>query len=237
MSEDTSHYDRVIADLEAKCEQLNGMIETLKQLRGMGTPAALMTGTLSVPKPITEKDLGHDAFFQMTIPDAARKYLAIVKRTKPASEIIEALVRGGMKSAAKDFGNSVRSIISRDSSFIHVNGEWGLATWYPATRREGKKGKEQAAGKPEGPSRPSGKPNPAKKASVAKSAPQESMRSRILALLADDPNGIFTPAEIAARLEAVMETVRARLSLLVKEGRVIRVGEGKYKAAASEMHE
>jgi hypothetical protein len=81
----------------------------------------------------------NDAFFGMTISDASRKYLTAIKKTATARAITDALLAGGFKSAAKNFVESVRSILSRNSSFALVNGEFGLAEWYPGRKIAPKK--------------------------------------------------------------------------------------------------
>ena len=53
--------------------------------------------------------------------------------------IADALVAGGFKTSAKNFMETVRSIVSRNPSFAFVNGEFGLAEWYPGRKGPVKK--------------------------------------------------------------------------------------------------
>src|SRR5205807_2514567 len=84
---------------------------------------------------LTDGDIAHDAFFQMTVPDAAEKCLRSAKRTKPNPELAECLLTGGLKSTSKNFSEMLRTVLNKDSRFVRVNTEWGLAEWYPAMRK------------------------------------------------------------------------------------------------------
>lgn len=134
---DPNHIDATIADLESRRDQINFAIETLKQLRhgttGSATPVGAVVNSSGV-----DREIRHDSFFGMTLMDGIKKYLAISKQTKSAPNIAESLARGGMKSSAKDFTGNVRSTLSKNDDFVRVNGEWGLAEWYPAMRKERK---------------------------------------------------------------------------------------------------
>ncbi len=137
MAQDSTHYDAVIIDLETKRDQLNAMIETLKQMKSVGLPSMGMPVS-SAPSVITEADIPHDAFFNLTIPDAAKKYLSIVKKTKPHPELCDALLNGGFKTSASSFREVVRATLGRNPEFVRVNGQWGLKEWY------GKRGKRKS---------------------------------------------------------------------------------------------
>jgi hypothetical protein len=60
MTKELTHYDAVIADLEAERDQLNTMIAMLRQKK-TGAPAATVS-TISSSRPIAEAIPG-DAFF------------------------------------------------------------------------------------------------------------------------------------------------------------------------------
>jgi hypothetical protein len=143
MSQDFAHYDAVIADLEARRDQLNTMIDTLKQMMSVGLPIATATAS-AVLRPSGELDISHDAFFGMTIPDAARKYLAMAKRTSPHPDLCDALLHGGFKTSSPNFREVVRSTLGRQADFVKVNGQWGLAEWYPG-RGGGRKARRNSS--------------------------------------------------------------------------------------------
>ena len=137
MTQDVNPYDAVIADLEGKRDQLTGMIESLKQMRNVAAQLPVV-GVNSSIRSAAEADFAHDAFFGMTIPDAAKKYLAAVRKTMPLGALGEALLAGGIKTTSKNFTENIRAILSRQPEFVRINGEFGLAEWYPgrgATRR------------------------------------------------------------------------------------------------------
>lgn len=231
MTQETSPYDAVIADLETKCLQITGVVEALKQLRTMGVPA--FPGLTQVPaRNVSESEIPHDAFFQMTIPDAAKKYMTLVKRTKPMADIIEALMRGGLKSSSKNVTNTIRSILSREGSFVRVNGEWGLAEWYPAIRRDSRKTKVQSGVK-EGvanEAEPAAEAPGEKTAQVqTKATTEPPIRERVLSVLRTTGNAPVTANLIADRTGLPLGSVRARLSAMVKHGEVERVEAGQYR--------
>ncbi|MGA2559682.1 MAG: hypothetical protein ABSF17_08390 [Terracidiphilus sp.] len=129
MSETPNPYDLVIADLENKRDQINAAIEMLRALSS--------TGAIALPLPASpskalnsEADIPRDAFFGMTIPEAAKKYLSIAKVTKSNADLCAALLRGGFKTQAVNFSEVVRSTLQRHQDFVKVSGEWGLAEWY-----------------------------------------------------------------------------------------------------------
>jgi hypothetical protein len=134
MSQESSPYDAVIADLEAKRDQMSAMIENLKQMRGLAN--SVVTANLSVtPIAGVMTTISHDAFFGMTILDAAKKYLSIVKKTVPHPQLCDALLEGGFKTSAANFREVVRSTLGRHPDFIKVNGQWGLDAWYGRGRK------------------------------------------------------------------------------------------------------
>jgi hypothetical protein len=132
--EQVNHYDAVIADLEAQREKLWSVIVALRSLKQLGMPLDKVSAFVSGESNVlvaTEAPLSHDAFFGLTIPDAARKYLASVKSTKPHPDLCDALLRGGFKTSATNFREVVRSTLGRHPDFVKINGQWGLREWYP----------------------------------------------------------------------------------------------------------
>jgi hypothetical protein len=138
MTQEPTPYDVVIADLESKRDQLSATIEMLKALRGTASiPLPLASGTQRLA---TEADIPRDAFFGMTLPEAAKKYLSIGKVTKTNPVLCEALLHGGFKTQSNNFPEVVRSTLGRHPDFVKVSGEWGLAEWY-GNRGGGRRGK------------------------------------------------------------------------------------------------
>lgn len=141
MTQESTPYDVVIADLESKRDQISATIEMLKALRSTASIAL----PLAAPQRITvDTEISRDAFFGMTLTEAAKKYLAMSRITKPNPELCEALLKGGFKTQSTNFPEVVRSTLQRHSDFVKVSGEWGLAEWY-GNRGGGRKARRTTA--------------------------------------------------------------------------------------------
>lgn len=129
-------YEAVIADLEAKIATMQATVDNLRALSGSSR------GT--TPTPIQQSSGSNvvfptDAFFGMTVGDAVKKYLGGTKKTANVATISEALVAGGWKTSAKNIPENVRAIISRTAGIVRINGEFGLAEWYPGRKNPPKR--------------------------------------------------------------------------------------------------
>ena len=131
-------YDAVIADLEAKRSEIDAAIALMKRLKDTVGAAP----STSVPFSVSGAYMGgttdlstipSDAFFGLTIADAAIKFLAQWGGRKPqnTNTIIDALEHGGLKRAAY---TTVYGILNRrakrQGDVVNVKGDWGLAEWY-----------------------------------------------------------------------------------------------------------
>ena len=144
MTTESAPYEAVIADLEAKRDKLTSVIDALKQLKEIGLPATTLSAMAGAASVSIETSIPHDAFFGMKMPDAARKYLSTVKRTKPHAELCDALLDGGFQTSATNFREVVRSTLSRHPDFVKIKGQWGLREWY------GNRGNKRPKKTPEG---------------------------------------------------------------------------------------
>jgi len=142
MTQENTPYDAVIADLEEKRDQLSATIEMLKALKG--TASMVLPTAANAQRQQAEREIKRDSFFGMTLPEAVRKYLTMVKATKPNPELCAALLSGGFKTSSGNFAEVVRSTLQRNKDFVKVNGEWGLAEWYPG-RGGGRKTRRTAS--------------------------------------------------------------------------------------------
>jgi hypothetical protein len=137
MSEESTMdiYEPVIAELRAQIEEWQKMVVNLEMMRSKGAvTASVLAGNSNTPAANGTVNFSSDAFFGMTIADAAKKYLNGIRKTATARAIADALLAGGFKTSAKNFVENVRSIISRSQHFAFVNGEFGLAEWYPGRK-------------------------------------------------------------------------------------------------------
>lgn len=140
MSEPQSiNYEAVIADLEAKKDTLEKTIANLRQLISLGILGLQVSGSFTVSE--QEGSLPDDFFFGMGIADAAKKYLAVAKKTKTTREIADALERGGITHASQDFTKTVNTVLNtklreENDEIIKVKEKWGLIGWYRGMKKK-----------------------------------------------------------------------------------------------------
>lgn len=222
---DEINYDAVIADLEAKRDHLNSIIDGLRQLRTSGVIS--MSGPLpsQLRASQSEAEITHDMFFGMTIADAARKFLSLMKHTKSTSEIAHALERGGLKHASKNFVTTIRSTLGGRDDFRRVNREWGLAEWYRKRPRAA-----EADVKPdEQMELPTSAPEKKPKGHSPNGFSPQSLNGRLLQLVNTHPKELFTAPVAAQQLnEKHVPSVMAAFSKLLKAGLIERPKTGHY---------
>jgi len=124
-------YDEVLADLRAKREAIDNAISVLEGLRD----GRLGVAPPSVPSVEPERE---DAgmFLGMSIADAAKKLLAMRKRTLGNAEILKELQAGGLVLTGAEPLNVIGSVLMRRfnnvGDVVRVSrGVWGLKEWYP----------------------------------------------------------------------------------------------------------
>lgn len=140
-------YQAVLADLEAKRDQIDAAIAGIRLMIG-AVPDATEAGSSESPAPKPEQGskaapratangvaVQSDTFFQMSTSAAIRKFLAMAKRPQTPRAIADALHHGGQVHAvdAKTAYTNVYTALRRgqDGEFSQTrNGEWGLAEWY-----------------------------------------------------------------------------------------------------------
>jgi hypothetical protein len=236
VSPETNHIDAAIADLEGWIERISTAVETLKMFRAGG--GALPAGVPLSPttRQPASGEIRHDTFFQMTVPDAAEKFLALAKKTIPTSTMAESLLKGGLKSAAKNFPSMLNTVLSRDSRFVRVNREWGLDAWYPGMRKNATRKRSQGGaldGTPPETQTEKGK-HKEKKTETATEGfgfSATSLRGRALALINSEPRTVFDTKTVANRLGIDnVPSVAAALSALMGAGLITRPQKGRYKA-------
>jgi hypothetical protein len=165
MAMETVDYAAVLADLEAKRAALDSAIAAVRQLLNLGTEQG-SSGSPGQQK--REQVVRFDSFFQMTVPDAIRKFLTITTQPQTLSEITKALEQGGLKTTSKNLMGIVGPTLSRmkkAGDVLPIQGKWGLAEWYPAARKEVAKSARAKRGRPK---KPKGKLNADFKTSSSK---------------------------------------------------------------------
>lgn len=126
----TDPYAAVIADLQAKRDQIDQTIALLTSLRGGAQQPISFAADVGG---ITETA---GMFLGMSIADAAKKLLAQRKRTMGNVEIAREIQVGGLVLSGKDPVNVVGSVLTRRfndvGDVVKVGrGIWGLKEWYP----------------------------------------------------------------------------------------------------------
>ena len=149
MSTEPINYEAVIADLEAKRAQLDATITMLRALGGLGT--------IGNPPPtgggnVTSGRFTSDAFFGKSIPDATVTILQSERRKMSTQALMDTMEKGGLPPSKY---NTVYSILRRRESLvgdlINMQGEWGLAAWYPNhAKKAPKKASPSAEGEANG---------------------------------------------------------------------------------------
>lgn len=137
-------YSIVLADLRAKRAQIDSAIAAIEALSGVNPPSNQSVagdqngtkGTQIVP----------GMFHGMSIAEAVRQLLTMRKKPMGTGEITTALQEGGVVFSTDTPGNTVGSVLHRESSkasgvtIISVGrGTWALPAWYPNPGRFQKK--------------------------------------------------------------------------------------------------
>lgn len=135
---DPDPYAAALADLRAKRQKIDNTIAVLEEFSrmtlGRGPDGDLQFIPKSDEPPAIEETAG--MFLGMSIVDAAKKLLAMRKRTMGNVEISRELRAGGLVLTGKDPVNVVGSVMTRRfndvGDVVKVGrGIWGLKEWYP----------------------------------------------------------------------------------------------------------
>jgi hypothetical protein len=134
MTTPTIDYEAVIADLEAKKAHLETMIAGLRSIAGM---AGLGTSPSGGGPGGGSGSVASDAFFGKSIPEAAVIHLGNVRKKLSTQQLMDALESGGLP---KSKYNTVYAILRRRESqvgdLVNMQGEWGLASWFPNHKKK-----------------------------------------------------------------------------------------------------
>lgn len=139
MSSDPSGIDyvAVLADMKAKRARLDAGIAAIEAM--LKLPGGATTPSPQSPAAV---EIVSGMFSGLSIPDAAKKFLAVRKHQATTPQIVEGLRQGGQRNAAsRSFPNTVASVLARvdanAAGIVHVGrGTWALAEWAPAKSRK-----------------------------------------------------------------------------------------------------
>jgi hypothetical protein len=117
--------DKELAKIEAKRATLQKTRVALRELISLNNPQTTSAGPeFVIPK---------NAFKDMSIVEATKKYLNIMKVGRSTNQIAAALKEGGYKTESKNFYDTVRSVLKSykvpKGAFTYKDGLWGLAEW------------------------------------------------------------------------------------------------------------
>ena len=142
-------YATVLEDLEARKATLQAAIDSIKALMGQGALEAITANKSSSGETRNPDDVGPGAFHGMSIAQAAKKYLGIVRTKQSTGDIAAAIRKGGIETVAKNFYSNLYSILQRDRDFLKLGTMWALSEWHPTRpahtpkgrKKKGKRGK------------------------------------------------------------------------------------------------
>src|SRR6266478_6136823 len=121
-------YSAVLADLEARKAQVESAIAAVKNILA----SAGVMGTGGSGGVITLDNIPTGAFLRLSIADATKKFLDMVKTKQSVPQITQALEKGGLPPAKN---NTVYAVLRRRETdigdIIRLGDEWALAEWYP----------------------------------------------------------------------------------------------------------
>jgi hypothetical protein len=143
IEKETIDYEAVLVDLREKrivldqliraFEVMSGFLNRLDSVRNFD----VHVHTATPPVPQAEM-LAGDTFFGMSIPDAIKKFLRIVKKKQSVNAITKALEDGGLQHTSKSFYSTVFTVLKRletRNEVVKVGKDWGLVEWYPGLRK------------------------------------------------------------------------------------------------------
>ena len=125
-------YRTVLKDLKRRKKVIDAAIAGVTALMGE-SEAELQACLPALPGTQESGDVASGSFADLTLTDAARAYLDMVKEPQSTAEIADALERGGYSTESRNFRNTVRSVLDRHAKtvgeIVKVHRNWGLAEW------------------------------------------------------------------------------------------------------------
>src|SRR5579862_832531 len=106
MAHESIDYSMVLADLETKKSAIDAAMIAVRQILNLGADQQAGSAGAAIQRREQPTEIATDSFFGMTIPDAVKKCLTIVKRPMGLSEITKALSSGGLLSTSKDLAST-----------------------------------------------------------------------------------------------------------------------------------
>ncbi len=124
-------YDAVLNELYAKRDEIENAINTILFLQGSGSTAAPSGVANGGARPTRAGVIPSNAFFSMSLVDAAKKYIELSQAKRTVTQIVQGLEEGGMPP--QKLGTVYAALRRRESTvgdIMKVGEEWGLKDWF-----------------------------------------------------------------------------------------------------------
>jgi hypothetical protein len=141
--EQPNKYAVMLAQLQAERVKLDAAIEAMRPLAGLeigsDTISPSSESTITATPDHLPAKVDFDTFFSLSIPEAIKKYLAMMKRPQTVADITKALETGGLSTTATNLMGTVTATLTRmkriNGDVVAVRrGEWALTEWYKGRR-------------------------------------------------------------------------------------------------------
>lgn len=131
-------YERVLADLEARRATFNSAVDgAIQSIRTIISLTAAVPGAAPSAH-LSSRDAG--SYLGLSLIDAAKKYLADVRKPQTNPQIAEGIEKGGFVHSSKNFTNTVGTALWRaeesgDKEIFRSGRLWYLKEWAPNYRK------------------------------------------------------------------------------------------------------
>lgn len=226
--------DPILSGYEARIAALEALKAAYLQAKALGAigPTGEGVSAVSLGGTLAPARLPKGAFLGKSVPDAIILYLESERENKTIQQIASALAQNGVKSSGTLSG-VVTSALHRlkrlsPPKVLQFNDGWGLPDWLPP-HLAARIGNGEAAPKKRTPAkRRAGKQRGTAAANSDRNTDGGPL-ARLKAAFSEDPGGVFTKQEIAARVPTEKpQTLGLLLARLCHE-KFLRVSDGGYR--------
>ena len=135
----STSYDKMLEQLESELAGIEIEYSKLNKKRTLLQDAvakvkdlkSLANGSMVGKEPLYA--ISPHAFDNLTIVNAAIKYLKLMGKPQRNRTLVDDLIRGGVPTKAGNPSMTIRSVLKREmdnkGTFTWENGEWGLSEW------------------------------------------------------------------------------------------------------------
>lgn len=212
------NYESVLADLQTRRDQIDAAIEAIRLIMGVG--ADMSNGTSSsVQRAIAPQNIPAGAFHRMSLVDATKKYLDMVKTNQSTNQILKALDQGGLPPTKYTTLYAVlRRRQSQVGDIVKMGDDWALTAWNPnhpnikkliegagkPKKKKGKKGKKSKGAAADSSHSPTDETEPIENAKSIK--PQVATIADIAEKVLKESGKPMTPVEMLPKMKDLGKT-------------------------------